>query len=553
MKRLILNLAILLIVLTLTSSSIAVLPVTSQDKGKIIPKLEELRGMVEGEHPSLANKVNAVIHQIEAGAFNGALNKLVNDVNKTITAWVENPAELYKKLNEIVDLIKGITPPPTPEVHDIAVTEVTAEPLEVQVGQSVFIDVEVENQGDSTETFDVTVYFGLTIIKAKTDVSLDEKEKVMLSFEWVTRDVDVGTAKISAAASTVPSETDISDNTLEDGSVTVQPSTEKDVIFETVRINSPTPGSYLRGVVEIKVFTQDKNFEQANLTINDQLRDSWSSAGEHTYTWTTTYDTDGVYTIKLKAVDTFNNTGERTVSVTVDNTTPEASIDAPPEGRFLRLWVLIKVRGNDANFERMGVRIDGESVKNWTAGGSEILEWDTQNYDDSVHRITLTVTDKARNSREVLRTVTVDNTPPNIGTPTWSPKEPTANEEITINVTVTEPSYGSGVKNVTLWYWNTTMDEGIAVPMTFKNGNWTATITNQSGTDVTFLIEAFDNAGNRAETEELELTVAGPAGVPLAWILAAIAAIGAGTGGGIYYWRRRRKKSGGKLASSTPT
>jgi len=47
--------------------------------------------------------------------------------------------------------------------------------------------------------------------------------------------------------------------------------------------------------------------------------------------------------------------------------------------------------------------------------------------------------------------------------------------------------------------------------------------------------------------EEGEFTVAAPAGFPLAWILAAIAAIGGGSGGTAYYVRRRRKK--GMLAS----
>ena len=143
--------------------------------------------------------------------------------------------------------------------------------------------------------------------------------------------------------------------------------------------------------------------------------------------------------------------------------------------------------------------------------------------------------------------VVADPYPPDIGYPSWSPEKPAANQEITINVTVTEPPFSSGVKDVTLWYVNTTMDLWVSVPMSFKGGKWTATITNQSDTVVTFFIEAFDNAGNMAESEEQEFTVAAP-GVPLAWILLAIAAIGAGTGGAVYYWRRRRKKSRSTLA-----
>ena len=144
--------------------------------------------------------------------------------------------------------------------------------------------------------------------------------------------------------------------------------------------------------------------------------------------------------------------------------------------------------------------------------------------------------------------VVADPYPPVIGYPSWSPEKPAANEEINITVTVTKPPYSSGVKDVTLWYTNTTMDLWLYVPMTFKDGNWMATITNQSDTVVTFTIEATDNAENIAESEEQDITVAAPPSVPLAWILAAIAIIGAGTGGGVYYWRRRRKKSRGIIA-----
>lgn len=76
------------LILALTLSVAAVLPVTGQDTGLITDKLKILHDKLEGEKPALQNKVNAVIHQIEAGAFNGAVNKLQNDVKKSVTAWV---------------------------------------------------------------------------------------------------------------------------------------------------------------------------------------------------------------------------------------------------------------------------------------------------------------------------------------------------------------------------------------------------------------------------------------------------------------------------------
>lgn len=121
MRRQTLSFVVTMLVLTLTTSVIAVSPATGQDTGAIIDKLNQLYGKLEGEKPALQHKVNAVIHQIESGAFNGAINKLENDVKKSIIAWVENPDELIQLIDEIIDLIKGIVPP-SPHTPDFKIT-----------------------------------------------------------------------------------------------------------------------------------------------------------------------------------------------------------------------------------------------------------------------------------------------------------------------------------------------------------------------------------------------------------------------------------------------
>jgi len=95
------------------------------------------------------------------------------------------------------------------------------------------------------------------------------------------------------------------------------------------------------------------------------------------------------------------------------------------------------------------------------------------------------------------------------------------------------------------------MDWWQSVPMTFNGANWTAVITDQSGTDVEFLVEAFDKAGNSNESTPQDFSVAGPPGFPLIWILVIIAIILAGSGGAAYYLSRKRKKSAGSSSVST--
>ena len=142
---------------------------------------------------------------------------------------------------------------------------------------------------------------------------------------------------------------------------------------------------------------------------------------------------------------------------------------------------------------------------------------------------------------------------PVIGDPSWMPAEPDANVDITINVTVTEPTGSSGVRNVTLWFKNKTLDWR-AVPMTFANGTWTAKLSNQSDTLIDFKITAYDYAGNSAETKLYQFQVKAPTGLPLSLILLVIIILAALTGSIIYLlWRRRQKrKSAGGAPKPTP-
>ena len=90
-------------------------------------------------------------------------------------------------------------------MHDVAVIKLTA---------SIYnINVTVENQGTSTETFDVSVYYThLTdpLIGTQT-VTLEPGANITLTFSWSPAG---GEYEIRAEANTVPGEEDTADNTL---------------------------------------------------------------------------------------------------------------------------------------------------------------------------------------------------------------------------------------------------------------------------------------------------------------------------------------------------
>ena len=135
------------------------------------------------------------------------------------------------------------------EVHDVAVIDVSPSPTTVTVGDSVSIDVAVENQGTETETFDVTVYYDDAVIDSMTDVSLGSGDGDVLSFSWNTTGVTPESYLISAEASIVEGEDDVEDNFREDGKVEVTeappPQYELTISATDGGTTDPASGTYL--------------------------------------------------------------------------------------------------------------------------------------------------------------------------------------------------------------------------------------------------------------------------------------------------------------------
>ena len=326
-----------------------------------------------------------------------------------------------------------------------------------------------------------------------------------------------------------------------------------DNTLPTLRIDEPVEGSYIAGIVDIEVFIQEDNLDKAELTINGTEVVSWTLSGEHVFSWDTTTYAEGIYIVKLSALDKARNIREKTIKVTADNTAPTALIHAPVEGSYLRDTVSINVTGDDANFEKMELRIGVVLAETWTTSGDKLFSWNTRAYSEGAYKVTLTVYDKANSSEEVFVAVTVDNVLPVIEAVAWTPKEPSTDEQVNVTAKVSDPHSGSGIQNVTLWYKNITMDDWEPLPMSLNETslNWTATIPAQSmETTIKFYIEAFDNAGNKARKpllsdETYEYEVIAPAGVPLAWIAAIILLILAAIAVAIYFWRMRRREKQG--------
>ena len=305
-------------------------------------------------------------------------------------------------------------------------------------------------------------------------------------------------------------------------------------------ITAPVAGSYLSDYVKIEVFISDDNFKEAKLSADGTLLYTWNTAGPHAYLWNTAMAGDGFCILKLEARDEAGNIARYTVPVTVDNTSPKAEIQWPLNSTYVRGLVLVKLHAEDANFERMELKIGGYT-KVWR-DADQTYAWNTVDYSDGIYTIILTAYDKAGNKiiREI--SVIVDNTPPMIGALEWAPKEPVANE--TVNFSVQASEIGSGIKNATLWF-RRLGDEWTSKPMTLQGGNWTCTIPGQDeNVIITFYAEFCDNAGNFAKTSESYYSVkaAQGAGFPLYWLLLIILIIFGVILSTVYYFRLRKRR-----------
>jgi len=106
--------------------------------------------------------------------------------------------------------------------HDVAVIDVTASPDQAYQGWLVGIDVTVANLGEAAENFTVTVYYDGNVI-ASQSVHLEPNATSVLSFVWNTTGVPYcHNYTISAYATPVPYETELTNNTYIDGGVKIR-------------------------------------------------------------------------------------------------------------------------------------------------------------------------------------------------------------------------------------------------------------------------------------------------------------------------------------------
>jgi len=698
MRGPILNITTLTLVLILTLSFGTVLLARSPnpDTNEIIDKLQQLQEKVsqlpneafknsmsaEGRRNALENKIQAVIHQIKAGAFHGSLNKLQNDLKNAVTAWIkpEFAEDLIELINEIIDLIKGVKPPPKPDFiitaspdsliipqNSSAKSTITIQSLN-NFSQPVNLSITSEpisgvttklNQSQVTPPSNESTNVTLTV-----DVALTAKTDSYTITVTGTSNTLKRTANITLEVTALPSVPDFSIEAYPNSFTIRQGGSNISIITVTsiegfsqpvdLTITSPSMPGVNTTIKEPQVFPPSNGSAYSFLTI---LVATTADVSNYTITVTGSSDTltrstkisleviapPGpsipdfsiaafpssltvqqsslkISTLVLVSLRGFSGsvdlavTSQPILGVTLtlspsqvilspngfnsSTLTVEANASALPKEYTLTvngssdaiehsvnislrivaepppiihsvLRLPEKPNYNDTVIVMASVTDVGSGVKDVVLNYYVGVAWTnvTMTFKDGLYRANISAlpystvvkyhvlaSDRAGNwaTPSSLNSYTVaDSYPPVIGTPSWTPQEPDANVDITFNVTVTEPSDASGVREVTLWFKNKTLNDWKAVPMAFAGGNWTAKLSNQSDTLIQFKITAFDWAGNSKETNIQQFQVSAPEGFPLALILLIILILAALTGSaGYLLWRRRQRRKG---AEAVPT
>ncbi len=304
-------------------------------------------------------------------------------------------------------------------VHDVAVTNVTASPSEVFIGNSVSIDVTVANEGNMEETFNVTVYYDSTSIDVRTDVTLSVGAHITLDFLWNTTGVDEDTYTIKANATQVPDETDTADNLFTDGTVTIS------IPLPPVASFTYSPASPAVGETVDFDAAASSDPDGTIVSYSWDFGDGDTGTGE---TPTHAYTADGTYTVNLTVTD-----DDGLTDWTSKDITPGLE---PPVANFT--WLPLEpMVGDMVTFTSTSTDPDG-TVDSWawdfnddgvTDATIEIATWTYTTA--GTYTVTLTVTDNDTLTDSTSANITVSPAlQPPVASFTYSPASPAVGETV---------------------------------------------------------------------------------------------------------------------------
>lgn len=209
-------------------------------------------------------------------------------------------------------------------VHDIAITNVEISPTDVAVGRTSTVEVEIENKGNTEDTFDVFVYANSTEpITNQTAVTLSAGATTTFSFNWfeATNTTVEGAYNVTVYIPPVVDEVNITNN-LQNMTVLMQLLPAPSF---TVSPSEPSIGEVITFDASASYAPGDPGGE-----ITDYIWDFGDGANATGVTATHAYSTPGTYGVKLMVVDDEGLNHTKTNVVTVQKLSSTIAISVSP-------------------------------------------------------------------------------------------------------------------------------------------------------------------------------------------------------------------------------
>jgi len=250
-------------------------------------------------------------------------------------------------------------------VHDVAVLSVDVSSYNVVIGDIVKVSVTVKNEGDFSETFNLTIYVDSSPINQTLVENLEPDEERLVVFCWNTSFFTEGNYTLTAEAVSLPEENDIADNLCYSGTIEVRspakpPSFRHDIKISYV--NLPKKVVYLNEEINLTVRIEnvgsETEFFSVKVFLNESLLlESSNSILEPNRTLEVSFTLNfssiaaGKYVLKVLAgpveneMDTKNNVYTSKIEVKVKNIPAASADDALTDASAVGLLVTAFILG----------------------------------------------------------------------------------------------------------------------------------------------------------------------------------------------------------------
>ncbi len=178
----------------------------------------------------------------------------------------------------------------------------------------------------------------------------------------------------------------------------------------TVSISSPANNAVVAGTLGVTVSAADDLAVTRVEILVDNVLKSTITTSPYVYSLDTNTLSNASHTISVKAYDS-TNVVSSSVSITVDNSLPTASITAPASGSTVSGAVNITASASDnQQVSKVEFYVDNSLLSTDTSSPYS-YSWNSTTVADGVHSLKAKSIDNAGNSFSVTVSITVNNTP----------------------------------------------------------------------------------------------------------------------------------------------